>query len=81
MPSNIFPFSISKLDSTNTNWAIFQVYFNDIIDAKDFWFYYNRSSFFSILATVIAAISFLGSSTTTTLALISITAKKQNIMI
>ena len=36
--------SIPKLDSTGTNWAIFEIHFWDVIEAKRFWGHFDGTS-------------------------------------
>jgi hypothetical protein len=42
--SDSLPSSIPKLDASGINWAIFSVRFQDAIEAKGFWKYFDSSS-------------------------------------
>ena len=42
--SNTLPSSVPKLESTGTNWAIFEICFCDAIEAKGFWGHFDGTS-------------------------------------
>jgi len=42
--SDTLPSSVPKLDGTGSNWAIFQVRFQDAVEAKGFWGHFDNSN-------------------------------------
>jgi hypothetical protein len=45
------PTSVSKLEVSRLNWAIFLIHFCDAIDAKGFWGHFNGSTSVSSMLT------------------------------
>ena len=39
--ADTLPSSIPKLDATGTNWAIFSLHFQDVVEAKGYWGHFN----------------------------------------
>ena len=46
--------SMPKLESTGTNWAVFEIHFCDAIEAKGFWDHFNGTSIHPVTVSITA---------------------------
>lgn len=49
--SDTLPSSVPKLDSTGTNWAIFEIRFRDAVEAKGFWGHFDGQTKQPVMGT------------------------------